>query len=206
MVPRVTEERKKANYERILEAAGALFASKGYHGTSMNDIVEKSGLSKGAIYGHFESKEQLFLTLQERQLAIDLDQIKLLFSPDDSATEKLKKVLDLVIESTCECPREVCGIIVEFYVAASRIKSLQPRLENYYSTVHGFLTEIIDEGITKGEFNPNIDTETMASIFLAVTNGLQFFWATTGRAFDWQKIKENLITTILEGIIVRERR
>ena len=167
MVPRVTEERKKANYERILQAAGALFASKGYHGTSMNDIVEKSGLSKGAIYGHFESKEQLFLALQERQLAIDLDQIKLVFSPDDSATEKLKKVVDMILKSTCECPREVCGIIVEFYVAASRIKSLRPRLENYYSTAHGFITEIVNEGITKGEFRPEIDTETISSIFLA---------------------------------------
>jgi hypothetical protein len=79
-------------------------------------------------------------------------------------------------------------------------------LENYYSTAHRFIAEIIDEGVTKGEFNPNLDTETLASIFLAVTTGLQFYWATTGKAFDWEKIKGNLITTILEGITVRERR
>ena len=200
MVPRVTEEQKQANYERILQAAAALFADKGYHGTSMNDIVERSGLSKGAIYGHFESKEHLFLTLQERQLVMDLDQIKRVFSAEDSATEKLKKSVDAVFTSMCECPRDACRIMLEFYVAASRMESLQPRLDDYYSAVNGFVAEIIKEGISNGEFRPDIDVEAISTICLAVLNGLQFYRATAGRGFDLEKTKAALITLILEGI------
>ena len=200
MVPRVTEEQKQANYERILQAAAALFAGKGYHGTSMNDIVERSGLSKGAIYGHFESKEHLFLTLQERQLVIDLNQIKDTFSAEDSATEKLEKSVDVVFTSMCECPRDACRIMLEFYVAASRMKSLQPRLDNYYTAVNGFVAEIIKEGIRNGEFGQDIDVEAISTICLAVLNGLQFYRATAGKVFDLEKTKAALITLILEGI------
>ncbi len=183
-----------------MQAAAALFASKGYHGTSMNDIVERSGLSKGAIYGHFESKEHLFLTLQERQLVIDLNQIKRVFSAEDSATDKLKKSVDVVFTSMCECPRDACRIMLEFYVAASRMKSLQPRLDDYYSAVNGFVAEIIKEGISKGEFRPDIDVEAISTICLAVLNGLQFYRATAGKVFDLEKTKAALITLILEGI------
>ncbi|MHA2428547.1 MAG: TetR/AcrR family transcriptional regulator [Candidatus Hermodarchaeia archaeon] len=196
----MTEDHKRANYERILQASAKLFAERGYHGTSMNDIVEKSGLSKGAIYGHFESKEQLFLTLQERQLAIDLNQIKRVFSPEDSATEKLKKSVDIVFTSMCECPKDACRIMLEFYVVASRMKSLQPRLNEYYSDVNEFIAEIIRDGVRNGEFKSDIDVDAVSTICMSVLNGLQFYRATASTVFDLDKTKAELIALILEGI------
>ena len=202
MVPKVTEEHKQAIHEQILQAAETLFSSKGYHGTSMNDIVKESGLSKGAIYGHFRSKEQLFQALQERQLAATLDQIKLVFSPDDSAVEKMWTAADAVFNPICDCPKEVCRMSLEFMIEASRMKSLQPGLESRYSKIHSFISELIDEGINKGEFRQDIDADTLASILFAALDGLSLHWATTSKAFDMQKIKETMITSILKGIVV----
>ncbi len=48
---------------RILEAALEVFARKGYHGASVDDIVRASGTSKGAVYHHFPNKEAVFLAL-----------------------------------------------------------------------------------------------------------------------------------------------
>ncbi len=56
---RPAEERRA----QILEAALQLFARKGFHAATMDDLVRASGLSKGSLYWHFESKEQVFLAL-----------------------------------------------------------------------------------------------------------------------------------------------
>ena len=45
----------------IINASLDLFASKGYAGTSMNDIISKVGISKGSVYWHFKSKEEIFI-------------------------------------------------------------------------------------------------------------------------------------------------
>ena len=80
MAPRITEDKWNETHRTIMRVAQQLFATKGFNGTSMNDIVKESGVSKGAIYNHFESKEFLFLTLLDAQTAIGLEQAGQLFS------------------------------------------------------------------------------------------------------------------------------
>lgn len=58
-MPKVTEEHKNARREQIAQAALRRFARSGFAATSMADIIEESGLSAGAIYGHYKSKDEL---------------------------------------------------------------------------------------------------------------------------------------------------
>jgi len=58
---KVAEERRS----QILEAALRCFAHQGYHQTTMDDIVEESGLSKGTLYWYYESKKEIFLSVTE---------------------------------------------------------------------------------------------------------------------------------------------
>ncbi|OJX72530.1 TetR/AcrR family transcriptional regulator [Leifsonia sp. 71-9] len=58
-MPKVTEEHRKARREQITRAALRRFARSGFAATSMADIIEESGLSAGAIYGHYKSKDEL---------------------------------------------------------------------------------------------------------------------------------------------------
>lgn len=67
-MPRVTEAYRTARREEIVSAALRCFAAKGYQRTSMADIIEKSGLSAGAIYGHFAGKQELFAAVAGRVL------------------------------------------------------------------------------------------------------------------------------------------
>jgi AcrR family transcriptional regulator len=152
MTPRLTQEDYNATHEKIMSAAERLFAKKGYNGTSMNDIVEASGQSKGAIYNHFKSKERLFLSLLEKQTMLGLNQLKGSFASEETAVEKLRKVLDLTMVNSCDCPSEVGRMQIEFMIAASRIKSLTSDMKNRYNTIHAFVRELIDEGINNGEF------------------------------------------------------
>jgi AcrR family transcriptional regulator len=62
-MPKVSEGYREARTAEILSAAAACFARAGYRGTSMADIAEQAGLSAGALYRYFESKEVLFQAL-----------------------------------------------------------------------------------------------------------------------------------------------
>ena len=68
-MPKVTEAYRDARRDEIAAAALRCFAAKGFHRTSMADIIAESGLSAGAIYGHYESKEALLSTVAGRILS-----------------------------------------------------------------------------------------------------------------------------------------
>jgi TetR/AcrR family transcriptional regulator, transcriptional repressor of aconitase len=67
-MPKVTEAYRTARRGEIIEAALRCFAVKGYQRTSMADIIDESGLSAGAIYGHFKGKKELFAAVAGRAL------------------------------------------------------------------------------------------------------------------------------------------
>jgi AcrR family transcriptional regulator len=65
-MPRVSQEHLDARRQQIVDAARSRFATHGFAGTSMNDIVTESGLSNGAIYRYFKSKDEIVLTVCEQ--------------------------------------------------------------------------------------------------------------------------------------------
>jgi AcrR family transcriptional regulator len=65
-VPKISEEAKEARREAILAAARTCFADYGYEGATVARLEEATGLSRGAIFNYFASKEQLFLALADR--------------------------------------------------------------------------------------------------------------------------------------------
>ncbi|WP_139416467.1 TetR/AcrR family transcriptional regulator [Agromyces laixinhei] len=78
-MPKVTAEYREARRDEIIDAALRAFSAKGLSGTSMADVIAESGLSAGAIYGHFAGKRELFAavavrTLQSRRLEVDAQQ------------------------------------------------------------------------------------------------------------------------------------
>ncbi len=201
MTPRLTQENYNEVHEKIMSAAERLFAQKGYNGTSMNDIVEASGQSKGAIYNHFKSKERLFLSLLEKQTMLGLNQLKGSFASEDTAVEKLRKVLDLTMVNSCDCPSEVGRMQIEFMISASRIKSLTSDMKNRYNTIHAFVRELIDEGINNGEFKSEVDSDSLTSLLYATLEGLGLQYATLGIEFDSQRLKDVLLKVVFEGIL-----
>ena len=200
MTPRITEERWQETHNRIMDSAERLFATKGFNGTSMNDIVKESGFSKGAIYGHFESKERLFLSLWERQTVVGIGQLRQMFSPDETAVDKLLKVAEMNMASSCDCPLEVGMMQMEFMVAASRMKSLEPDMQKRYETIHKFIVEIFEEGIENGEFKADTDVESLTSLLFAAIDGLGLHYATLRIEFDAKRLQDTLIKVVLEGI------
>ncbi|MHA2391240.1 MAG: TetR/AcrR family transcriptional regulator [Promethearchaeota archaeon] len=166
----------------------------------MNDIVKVSGLSKGAIYHHFKSKEQLFISLIEELNTASLDLYQDLLSSETSAKKKLEFVADMVFKSTFECPKELCLIQLEFYITGSRVEESKTQLNTRYERIHEFVKDIIQEGVDSKEFRQDIDPGTMASILFATAEGLTLHHATLDKMMDSEKVKGNIMKMLFEGI------
>lgn len=75
-MPKVSTEYRAARREEIADAALRCFSERGFQATSMADIIEASGLSAGAIYGHYAGKQQIVIAVAERilgQRSIELE-------------------------------------------------------------------------------------------------------------------------------------
>ena len=71
MSPKVSAEYMRARRSEILEAATVVFSEKGFHAATLDDVAVKAGVSKGSIYNHFDSKEDVIDGLSEKWQAVD---------------------------------------------------------------------------------------------------------------------------------------
>jgi AcrR family transcriptional regulator len=201
MSPKVSDEHKTMMKEKILSAALSLFSKKGYHETSMDDIVEKSGFSKGAIYGYFDSKETLFLELQKNFATINYNQLKSVIDNEPTALAKLERTADLVFASMCEVSEEMCRMDLEFQVASSRLPKMRKQHKQQQMAVIKLLEDVISEGIETGEFRKDVDANSLATILISAIGGLSNLLVTAGFSFQWENIKNTLVSTVRVGIV-----
>lgn len=81
-MPKVSEAYRAARRTEILESAMRAFARRGFQGTSMAEIIAESGLSAGAIYGHFASKTDLVLGVAHRVVGARVDDVERMLGAD----------------------------------------------------------------------------------------------------------------------------
>ena len=91
--------------EKILENAGLLFAQRGYFGVSMQDIADSLGLTKAALYYHFESKDALCLQLMKKTFSALLTHLKDAVKEGRTPSEKLFRIIDGYFSFALEKPQ-----------------------------------------------------------------------------------------------------
>src|SRR5258708_39743981 len=110
------ERRRKLTRDTLLDAAAVVFAARGFHGASLEEIAETAGFTRGAIYKNFADKEDLFLTVWERFNERALEQFGYLLA--DGSTE-----LDNIhISAIAEKWREIQTSDPNFFVIGLEFK------------------------------------------------------------------------------------
>ena len=163
---RAPAEQRRAE---ILASAEACFTKSGYHATTIDDIAQRCGLSKGAIYWHFPGKRELFLALfdayRER-----LVEVRRGASETASASEGLRRSADLaLLEITDVVP--LVELTLEYMAHASRDKDLRDRFRAMYQEMASILVEQVERGQRDGTFRP-FNPEAVARMLVALEDGL----------------------------------
>src|ERR687883_426065 len=97
-MPKISQAQEQQRRDQILAAAMSCFARQGYHNTSMDDVVRESGLSVGAIYTYFSSKEDLFLALADARSEQTLGYLNDLFRSPGPMAEKCRQAVDFFFQ------------------------------------------------------------------------------------------------------------
>jgi AcrR family transcriptional regulator len=188
---------KAETHERILQAALACFRRKGYNHTTMDDIVAESGLSKGTLYWHFESKDDLLTAVFTSTFeAFGEDAISDIICYE-TAAEKLRAMA----HGAADFSESLIGyfsLFIEFWISSERREETSHIWYDLLEQYQRVLAAIIEEGIQNGEFRP-VDAESLAWAFLATYDGLAAY-AEFVPDLDLQCISQTFVDTILDGL------
>ena len=158
-----TETRRRRKAERpqeILEAAFVEFSRNGYAMTTLDQIAERAGVTKGTIYVYFESKEQLFISMVRELMKATLDTVQDMFERHDGSTaDLLRAQFSFIYQHLVEDRRrrEVVRMLIS---EASRFPELADR---YHQDVHrpclDMLQKAIQRGMDRGEIRRSAVTD-----------------------------------------------
>ena len=191
----VQQERR----EQILDAAEQVFARKGIDKARMDDIVAASGLSKGALYWYYKSKDTLIKALLDRIFSGDLRAAESLTTVGGSATERMRTFFHSSVEEIRHFER-LMPLAYEFLALAARRKAARQVIGGYYHRYHAVLTELIQQGIDQGEFK-SVPVEDTALAMVGMLEGITLLWVVDPEWVDWDRIGELPLEMMMHSLI-----
>jgi AcrR family transcriptional regulator len=178
-VPRGTTKRRPITVTALLDAAMELFAEQGYGATSIPEICAHAGLTKGAFYSNFASKDALFLVLLDRSWERRASWIRRAMSAGgqlDTAPGKRTRVPDLAVD------RQWTLISVEFSLHAIRRPDVAELLVEHELRVRSELATLVTEALEAVGRVPTCPVDELARMIVATTEGSDIQALTDGAA------------------------
>ena len=194
--PDVSEERKN----QILEAASAVFARLGFQRARMDDIADQAGLSKGALYLYYKSKDAVIAALLKHFFMQEMKHLQKLVSSDfqGSVAEQLLH-LTHDLTTAMQWMSRLMPIAFEFYAIAGRDKEVRQFLQEYFVTYRDELARLIQRGIQRGEFR-SVDAESAAVTLTALFECLALLYFVSPQERSWGNQVEASVRFLLEGL------
>ena len=190
---------RKETGKKIIQAALELFVRNGYHGTSINQITQKIGLSKGALYSHFSSKGELLLQIIEEFDSQYIEKlIKTVSDYEGNALEKLNCAIDFSSKFALENPN-LCFFLTFLTMELNADVDFQPALKRVYRKYEKLISDVIKHGISQGLIKKSIDPDMGALTFMAIHDGVLHQWYLNRFHVDGRHYVKTFRTIFMEG-------
>jgi len=186
---------KEERQSQIMEAAMKVFTKKGFASARMDDIVKESGLSKGAIYHHYEGKKDIFLALIEHWETQTFPDFYSRNGNIRSAADTLRDFANEIVK-VFKSRSYVFHAEVEFWSLSNQDDEVRKRSQELYEKIINLFELVVNKGIREKEFI-KVDSRMTAIYILSVFQGINWFCI-----FNDKKLKaENYILDSIEMII-----
>ena len=162
-MPKVTQQHRDARREQILAAARRCFLRDGFHATSMQDLFAEAGLSSGAVYSYFASKDDVIVAIAEENMRGVTEMITAAAAqhPGRPAGAVLADIMDMVRAQDAETGLGKLTVIV--WSEALRNPSLAARFTDMVTQIRASLAEVIEQG------SQSLSADTLPADTLAAT-------------------------------------
>jgi len=179
--------------ERLLEAAAAEFAQRGYDGTKIHHIVKRAGLTTGAVYRQFKNKTSLL-----RAAVVSRAATRWL---DTEQRGPRQTIADFLVGagSFDQAMTESMAMVLEAYVAARRIPEVAEAVAESQSVWFDSVQPLIEQGVRDGSIDPSLDPRTVAVFLRLVGLGALLYRAARLPAPDsehWRHLLSRLVRAL----------
>ncbi len=190
--------RAEETRERILAAAEDCFAHYGYDATGIAEICQKAGVSKGAFFHHFPTKQAVFLELLERWLSKLNEQLAVLRAGGHTVPDAFMQMAGMA-KQVFELARGRLLISLEFLSKAARDPQVWQATITPYRRFRAFFAEMIEAGIAEGTLKP-VDPDTAANAILSLAIGLVLQATMDPEGANWGQVANGSMQMLLRGI------
>jgi AcrR family transcriptional regulator len=171
------EQRSTETKTKIIEAAIDLFAEQGYDATSVQQIVDRAGVTKGALYHHFTAKEEILYRLYGEHFADDLAELERILASGDDPERKLRAVIRAIVVSTAVAGKASAIFAREVNrLDPRRYADLQTQWRRYQDTVRG----LIASAQLAGVFGVRTSPQIVSWAIFGVTNSMPTWFRPDG--------------------------
>lgn len=177
MVKNKFQLKREATYRKLLEAGMACFAEKGYASTTLTDIVARTGQTKGAFYGHFQSKEQLFLHVLDFQMQLTAGWMNVPKEYDPKETT-LAEVLTITLARLSQMLNGIDNwitVLIDFHLQTKQDPAMQDKLKAKYGEWIDGIRALVVVLQQKGWIAPEKDARLIAMQAIALNEGYTIF-------------------------------
>jgi len=184
---------------RILNAAINVFAQKGYHDTRVDEIVEASETSKGAVYFHFPSKQEIFLGLVDEFANLLESRLEMAISQEESGVQQVDAALRICLHTFGKYQKLAKIFLVQAVGLGTIFEDKRQEIhDRFVNLVKGHL----DQAVSEGDIPP-LDTEIAAYAWMGAINEVVIRWVFTGEPSPARTLPA-LRTVLLRSIGVKD--
>lgn len=185
--------------EKILKQSGQLFNTQGYKATSLRDITEATGFTKGAIYRHFSSKDELEMETLSHLSNQMFELVRGRIKEAKTAGSKLKSIFNFFETYISKPPiKGGCPLMNVAIEADDAHPQLRKRAVSIMNMLHDSIDTILSNGIRYGQIKKDIDRAHYATVIIASLEGAIMMSKLRGNDDDIKRVTSHLDQFIQE--------
>lgn len=200
---RCTKEEALQTRDSLLDAAEVVFDARGVLGASLQEVAETAGVTRGAIYWHFQDKVDLFNAMMDRAI-LPFEQHWLVASPDD-ATDPLRRLHDVLCDilrrtATDARLQRVLGISTQKVEYVGELNGIRERHLRVRDQALRRIEVLLRLAAKAGDLAPGVAPKGAARALHALVDGLIGNWMLDQKAFDLRRVGRTAIDQLLMGL------
>ncbi|WP_434293459.1 TetR family transcriptional regulator [Clostridium botulinum] len=176
MSPKVSENYKYEKRKELLNSARNVFIKNGYLRTSMQDIMDEAKISRGALYSYFKNIDDVFLEVLKLDDCKDIESLD--FRDNESIWNQLMIWIEDILDDICEVDKTLTFAKTEFFIAVNykADKDKFTYIKDRHNRLEKKIENIIEVGIERKEFYPQMCINSIAIYFISFFDGLMLNW------------------------------
>ena len=162
-------ERRDQQIQRILEAAQACFVRSGFQGASMQQICAECGMSPGALYRYFPSKEAIVAAICEADREDDMT----CFGAFRNATSALDGLVEgAMAHITHTHKKGSAALFAEMRSESNRNATIRETVDGHKQEIAEMIAPLVQGAVERGEIDPPVDLQTLMAVLMSVGEGI----------------------------------